>query len=49
MTVNIAYYRLKGLIEFLEEVQESDGEDAKVHCSVMKNALNKVINELDEQ
>lgn len=47
MTLNLAYYRLKGLIEFLEEELENEGEDAKVHCSIMKNALVKVVKELD--
>lgn len=49
MTLNIAYYKLKGLVEFLEEIIEEEGKDAKVYCSVMKNALNKVIDELNEK
>ena len=43
MTKNEALVELKGLASAMRTIQERDGEFAKVHCSVIEEALNKVL------
>jgi len=43
------FWKVKGVIDAMQELQERDGENAKVHCSVIEKMLNEILTKSDEK